>query len=593
MRTVAMGLMPLVLMSCGAKYKPEGPVMGAYERAYQFPVHRPHDGLSYSGREPASTAPVIPFMAFGAAFDLDFVVMPGNGDFDMMEFARMAAPEGPIWLALESKEGSGDQTVLANLDQIASFMPELPLARQSVNLQVDDKSTEHELDVTLSYTSSNGSQVEVELAGDAPLKAGKKRNGKTFDHSQNQLLAVLDVASTESLFKANVKMDGKGVGFKKIGGIVPGQFVLSQTQGGIASGAFRVVPFEPAAGGAAYGEAAVRAPDAAPVEEAAKPLPDVLARMGVAKSFSTVTECWTRLTAEQPTLTGGAKFYGWTVTAGKVSDPKAMMAEGPDAAAVPAPDAVDACVTQAIAGWTFDESVSGQVNWQFTFQPAGAPVEGSAEPPPAASVVLNAGTYTPAAAPAPAEGAPAEGAPAAPAEGADPLTDGALPEGAIAPVAKAADLSSFSTIHRYADGTEVEQKWLVSRQGDRVTARQESDLRALEYHYRLVAESYLELVSITVEQYGRATPVTAITFNPPIPDVRWPFNGRRNSSFVIDVNGQQSYATGEVEAYWTEAGPKLHVAPKAPEWVASRPMTARINFPGDGSAEVVVERSGE
>jgi hypothetical protein len=511
----------------------------------------------------------------------------------------MGSPTGPIWLALESKEGSGDQTILANLDDIASFMPELPLARQSVNLQADDRSTEFTVDVSLSYTSSNGERVEAELMGDPPLKDEKKRNGKTFDHSQNQLLAVLDVASTESLFKANVQMDGKGVGLKKIAGIVPGQFVLNQTQGGIASGVYRVVPLDSAFGGAAWGDVVVRSPNAP--AEPTKPPPEMLTRMGVAKNFGTVSDCWTKLSTEQPTLPGASKYYGWVVTAGKVSDVKPMLGNQPDAAVAPVVDAVDACVAQAIGAWTFDETVTGTVNWQFTFAVAVPPVEGSEEPGTPATVELNSGTLTPPA-------APAEVAPAPEGEGTGNSAvrpDGALPGGelpdgeAVEPAVVEptgpvdAALSNFTTIHTQTDGTEVEQKWLVTRQGDRVVAQQTSDLRTLEYNYRLVSGTYLELVSITVEQYGRATPVTAITFNPPIPDVRWPFNGRRNSSFVIDVNGQESFAMGEVEAYWTESGPRLHVAPKAPEWVASRPMTARINYPGDGTAEIVVERSGE
>ena len=132
----------------------------------------------------------------------------------------------------------------------------------------------------------------------------------------------------------------------------------------------------------------------------------------------------------------------------------------------------------------------------------------------------------------------------------------------------------------------------MSQQGDRVTARQSTELRQLVYNYRLVQNAYLELVSITVEQYGRATPVTAITFNPPLPDIRWPFNGRRVSTFVIDVNGQQNYAFGDVESYWTESGPKVKVAPAAPEWAVSRPLLSSINFI-DGAALVKTERTGE
>jgi hypothetical protein len=155
-----------------------------------------------------------------------------------------------------------------------------------------------------------------------------------------------------------------------------------------------------------------------------------------------------------------------------------------------------------------------------------------------------------------------------------------------------AALSNFTSVHTMPSGNQVELQWLVSRQGDRATARQATELRVLEYNYRVVQNAYVELVSVTVEQYGRATPVTAITFNPPLPDVRWPFNGRRVSSFVIDVNGQQNYAFGDVESYWTESGPKMKVSPAAPEWAQNRPLLSSISFTED-SAIVKIERTGE
>jgi hypothetical protein len=52
MRLAALGLIPLVLAGCGAKYKPTGPVMGDYLRSVENPVHKPHDNLRYSGVEP-------------------------------------------------------------------------------------------------------------------------------------------------------------------------------------------------------------------------------------------------------------------------------------------------------------------------------------------------------------------------------------------------------------------------------------------------------------------------------------------------------------------------------------------------------------
>ena len=100
----------------------------------------------------------------------------------------------------------------------------------------------------------------------------------------------------------------------------------------------------------------------------------------------------------------------------------------------------------------------------------------------------------------------------------------------------------------------------------------------------------LELASITVEQYGHATPVTAIHFSPALPDLRLQFNGRQTHRYVIDINGQQNHATGTVEVFWEESGPKLRVIPDAPEWTADRAMVSSVIYGSDGSVSVTTQR---
>jgi hypothetical protein len=570
----AVSIAVLVAAGCGSKYSPEGPVLTDYERAYKFPAHRPHEGLVYSGREPAISAPIIPVLAFGAAFDLDLAVMPREGDLAMIEYARMALPDRTLWLAVETKRESGDQTVLANLDDIEAMMPEVPVNRQSVNLQATDRSTEFTVDVALTYNNTRGESVSAEFTGDPPIKPMKKRNGKTFNHAQNQALAVLDVVSTESLFKANVAVDGKNVGFQKIG-LVPGQFALLQSQGGLATGSYRIVPDAPGVGGAAFGVVSVRTPGAEAEPEVVAQDPNVAVRMAIAQNLSAVEKCYTLRLRDNPKVTGSMQF-DWTIEAGVVTGAKATDPMTADALE----DQVLAdCIVASIQTWTLDPSVTGTVSWPFEFAP-GDELTG-------ATVTIGEGTITLAAA-APSEDLGDEDFLASTGEDGEMLEDG---ESVPAEVLEAA-LSSFSTIHTMPSGNQVELKWLVSRQGDRVTARQQTDVRTLEYEYRLVQNAYLELVSITVQQYGRATPVTAVTFNPPLPDIRWPFNGRRVSTFVIDVNGQQNHAFGDVETYWTESGPKVKVAAAAPSWTQDRPLLSSISFI-EGAAIVKTERTGE
>jgi hypothetical protein len=582
MRLAALGLIPLVLAGCGAKYKPTGPVLGDYQRSVANPVHKPHDNLRYSGASARSDAPVVPVLAFGAAFDLDVAVMANDDDLDMIEFARMNVPfgDGYVWMALETNVGSGAQTLVANLDadELATFMPELPLVRRAAKMEIEDRTTETTVDVHLNYEGPSG-VVDATLMGDAPVKRAKKRNGRTFTHSQNELLAVLDIPSSESLFKADVQIDGRALGQKKIGGLVPGRFSLVQAQGGLASGSFTIVPTEPAYGGRAWGEVAYRAPgDDTPMVKAA---PDVLLKQAVATTgFTSVQECWKTRAAEQADLAGGALTFEWAIEAGVVKDVKPKAVEGQTFA----DEKLSACLVDAIGKWTLDASVQGTAWWTWTFTPAQTNVEDGAGP----TVTLGEGGSNLTAPPAPA---PEAMPPGSAGERPDDLPE----EGAPAPAANAPEptFKSFSTVHQGADGSTVEMKWVVTVQGERVTASTTDALRSLSYHYRLNGGAYLELVAITVEQYGRATPVTAVTFTPPIPDFRWGFDGKRTSTFVIDVNGQQSHATGEVTAFWSDSGPRLQINPSEPEWAAARPLLADIVFNrDDGTTEVRVTRVG-
>lgn len=616
MRWVAVGLVPLMLGGCGAKYRPQGPVMSSYERTMKFPVHRPHDKLKYSGRTAASTAPVIPLMAFGAAFDLDVALMPRDGELDMIEFARLNLPDRHLWLALETSV-SGEQTLLANVDDIESILPELPLTRIAVDsFTTTDLSTESTVDVSLSYDNSQGSRVDAQLLGDPPIPA-KKRNGRTYNHSENSLLAVLDIPASESLFKADVTIDGKGLSLKKIGGFVPARFVMQQAQGGLAVATYQVIPDGPAAGDATYGEVMVARPQLPGTADEPEPVdPEVLVNLGVAQNFSTVQGCYLTRVEEEGADIAGKMQFDWTISAGIVTAVEVPELEGED---VLADEALTTCITTAIEGWTFDSAIHAKASWPFTF------VAADEEAGTSASAELGAGTIS---VKGGSTGGRAEGPGGAGTEegGSEALGDEDLLEGVEEEAAAAAEaaeaaaeaegeegevpdpdaleaeeeaeelepgqLSNFSTVHKMPSGSEITLKWLVTRKGDRVTAVQTTPLRTLTYSYRYLADNYLELVGITVEQYGRATPVTAITFNPPLPDVRWPFQGRRTSDFVIDVNGQQNHGYGQVDVYWSETGPKLKVNPLEPAWTANRVMQTSILFQ-EGAANVVIERIGE
>jgi hypothetical protein len=437
MRLVALGLVPLVLAGCGAKYKPTDPVVGEFRRTQANPVHKPHDQLTYMIGGPVTEAPLVPVMAFGAAFDLDVAVMSSDADLDMIEFARMNVPfgDGYVWMAIETKTDSGAQTLLANLDpeQLARFMPELPIARQSVKMELDDKVTESAIDVHLAYDGPMG-HVDATLVGDPPLKTARHRNGRTFNHSQNELLAVLDLSASESLFRADVKIDDKGLAQRKIAGLVPGRFAMVQSQGGLAAGQFKVVPTQDAYGSKALGAVTVHRPGDEPV---AKPAPDVLLKVAITTNVGPITDCWKARVAEQADLKGGLLGFEWTLESGAVKGVKAKAIEG----STFVDDKLTACVSGVIGGWTLDPSVHGSAWWSYNFVPADTTVEDGAGP----TVKLGDGGST-LTEPPPAPPITPEGETPAPVPNPDALPEEGAP--APAPVVMAEPtFKSFTTIH--------------------------------------------------------------------------------------------------------------------------------------------------
>ena len=156
----------------------------------------------------------------------------------------------------------------------------------------------------------------------------------------------------------------------------------------------------------------------------------------------------------------------------------------------------------------------------------------------------------------------------------------------------AADLSiaptdgGFAIAHRLPDGV-VQSDWTVREDGDRVVLTQHQDLRDLVIE-GVRRDGAFETTGATVMQWGRATPVLHIAFSPALPDLSRKWDGEARSRFVIDVNGQEGHATGDVVSYWQGEDAVVDVLPEAPWWVAERPMRTVASYPGDGTAVVKV-----
>jgi len=214
---------------------PSGPVLSAASRAAAF-EQRSASGVAYTTT--ATGPPVVPFLVFGVTYDVDIVLQSRHPDWDMHEYARIATPSGPLWLAKDSRASDGDQLLVADVEDLDAWLPEIPLSRRSAPVVVRDESTEDRLDVEIRYTNHSDEEVEVRYVGPWPKSAQRKRNGSTMGHSRGQVLAVLDLSHRDFAKHASMKIGGEPYKIARVLGVLPMQLVLRQTQGGIAAARF-------------------------------------------------------------------------------------------------------------------------------------------------------------------------------------------------------------------------------------------------------------------------------------------------------------------------------------------------------------------
>lgn len=97
----------------------------------------------------------------------------------------------------------------------------------------------------------------------------------------------------------------------------------------------------------------------------------------------------------------------------------------------------------------------------------------------------------------------------------------------------------------------------------------------------------------TIQQHGRDAAVTEVWFDPALPDLSRPFEGRSTSRFRLDINGQPGHGVGTLTTWWHGGTAHVSMAPEAPRWLADRPMTGTVSFRPDGAVIVETHRSRE
>ena len=215
-------------------FLPHGPVLTPRQRVMAFGRERPAT-VVYTGPAQVPT-PIMPLQIFGVGYDVDLMLVSDHPSWNMHEYAMVTTPDGPIWLAKDAREGSLEQSIVADRDDLESWLPEVTVRRKRSQVAVKDCSTEKHLELSLAYENIDGEQTEVTWQGPHPTRLERLRNTSTMGHSRDAFMVVLDLSYKAAARHATIVIGGQKRKIKRLLGLVPMQFALVQAQAGVAIG---------------------------------------------------------------------------------------------------------------------------------------------------------------------------------------------------------------------------------------------------------------------------------------------------------------------------------------------------------------------
>ncbi len=233
-------LITIALSGCSLRNILPGSAVVSERELAMFESTEP-SGVEYTG-PPRFDHPVLALQPFGLQYAVDVVIVSNDPAWSMHEYARLDTPEGSFWIAKDS-DPSGRQTIVADVPELNTWMPEIPAPRFERPLTVDDRSTGDLIDVRLQYTNPNGDLVDVSAQGTMPSRPPAKRNGNTMGHSRDVVAAVLDI-DRFLLFKSHgsIQIGESETKIKRVLGVIPFRSLLRQTQAGLATANYRLTP---------------------------------------------------------------------------------------------------------------------------------------------------------------------------------------------------------------------------------------------------------------------------------------------------------------------------------------------------------------
>jgi hypothetical protein len=213
---------------------PYGPVLTPGQRIALADTPR-RAGVAYT-RARMGDAPVMPVQVFGVSYDIDLVVVTGHPVWHMHEYARIATPQGPVWLCKDARRVDLEQSIIADIEGIEHWLPEVGVPRKSWPVVAVDRCTEDTIDIELTYENLQQEVVEVRYRGPMPTRLESRRNTSTMGHSRGTVMVALDLSHKAFAREVSMRIGGREQRIDRILGVVPFQLALIQTQAGLSIG---------------------------------------------------------------------------------------------------------------------------------------------------------------------------------------------------------------------------------------------------------------------------------------------------------------------------------------------------------------------
>ncbi|MEC7987580.1 MAG: hypothetical protein VX278_20605, partial [Myxococcota bacterium] len=190
-------------------------------KASSFLGEGQYSTLVYREQEPLQSEPIIPFWASALRFDRDVMIaLEDDGDWGMLEIAMIKdAEDKEVWFALDSKKNGQQFIGLPDHPQAEHLASLFPLTRYRAAPQVLREGNE----LAIQYRRIDGADISFRIPFRDKMRPPAKRNGHAMNHSQGDMLALLDISSLDLQpvrWESGQRRRAQKVAWKSISGVM-------------------------------------------------------------------------------------------------------------------------------------------------------------------------------------------------------------------------------------------------------------------------------------------------------------------------------------------------------------------------------------